>query len=137
VEQLVTCTSGLGYWSWSDLLQRWQQVTGVPNVVAGSSASTVPLVADPGTAYVYGIGTDWLGKVVEAVAGTTLDVVVEEGVTEPLGMGSTAFLPSDAQLPDLAPVHVRGEDGRWTSAARSSTSRRTTGGRARPLLHAP
>ncbi len=117
VQQLVTHTSGLGYWFWSDLLQRWHQVTGVPTVVAGSSASfTAPLVADPGTAYVYGISTDWLGKVVEAVAGTTLDVVVKEGVSEPLGMGSTAFLPSDTQLPDLTPVHVRGEDGPWTSA---------------------
>ncbi len=37
-----------------------------------------PLVADPGTRFEYGINTDWLGQVVEAVAGKTLDVVVEE-----------------------------------------------------------
>ena len=38
IKQLMTHTRGLGYWFWSDALVRWEQVTGTPNVVAGSKA---------------------------------------------------------------------------------------------------
>jgi len=37
-----------------------------------------------------GINTDWLGKVVEAASGVTLDVAVKEGIT---GAIYTQFLP--------------------------------------------
>src|ERR1700749_2155671 len=39
VRNLVTHTTGLGYWFWSEDLVRWESASGVPNVVAGSSAS--------------------------------------------------------------------------------------------------
>src|SRR3984893_6399004 len=62
VKNLVTHTSGLGYWFWSDRLVRWEKITGVPNVVAGSRASfTAPMLADPDEAVIYGINIDWLG----------------------------------------------------------------------------
>src|SRR6201995_4740803 len=38
VRNLVTHTSGLGYWFWSEDLVRWESVTGILNVVAGSAA---------------------------------------------------------------------------------------------------
>ncbi|MDT7744430.1 MAG: methyl acetate hydrolase, partial [Actinomycetota bacterium] len=78
VRHLVTHTSGLGYFFWNADLVKYEQVTGLPNVVPGDiSAFRAPMVADPGTRFEYGINTDWLGRVVEAVAGTTLDVVVK------------------------------------------------------------
>jgi methyl acetate hydrolase len=117
VHQLVTHTSGLGYWFWNEDLVRYEAATGVPNVVPGRNAAfQAPMVADPGTTYVYGINTDWLGKVVEAVAGTTLDVVVKEGITGPLGMGDTMFRLDSGRLDNCVTVHVKGEDGNWTSA---------------------
>src|SRR5581483_9679848 len=92
VKNLVTHTSGLGYWFWSDNLVKWESVTGIPNVVAGSAASfKAPLLADPGTAFIYGINTDWLG------------------------MDQTTFLMNDEQRPNSTPVHVKGEDGAWVS----------------------
>ena len=64
-----------------------EAATGTPNVLSGLNACfTAPLVADPGTTYEYGINTDWLGKVVEAAGGKTLDVAIAEGITGPLGM---------------------------------------------------
>ena len=70
-KNLVTHTSGLGYWFWSEDLVKWESVTGIPNVVAGSAASfKAPMVGDPGEAFIYGINIDWLGKVVEAVTGS-------------------------------------------------------------------
>jgi CubicO group peptidase (beta-lactamase class C family) len=116
VRNLVTHTSGLGYWFFSDDLIKWERVTGIPNVVAGSAASfKAPMLADPGTAFSYGINIDWLGKVVEAVTGQGLDVAIKEGVTGPLGMDQTTFLMSDEQRPNSTPVHVKGEDGTWAS----------------------
>ncbi len=117
VRQLVTHTSGLGYWFWNADLKKYEQVTGLPNVVSGlKDALKAPLVADPGTRYVYGISTDWLGLVVEAVAGATLDVVIKENITGPLDMGDTMFVLDDGRRENLVTMHVRGEDGSWTSA---------------------
>lgn len=117
VLQLVTHTTGLGYWFWNDQLVKWEAATGIPNVVPGSAeAFKAPLTAHPGDAFVYGINTDWLGKVVEAVAGKGLDVVVDEGITGPLGMSRTTFHPDDAQRETAVTVHVKGEDGAWGSA---------------------
>ena len=117
VKHLVTHTSGLGYWFWNEDLVKWEQVTGTPNVVPGDMAAFgAPLVHDPGERYTYGINTDWLGRVVEAVAGKTLDVVVKENITGPLGMNDTEFALSDAQQSNKTPVHVKGEDGNWVSA---------------------
>ena len=115
VRQLLTHTSGLGYWFWSEDLVRWESVTGSPNVVAGLRAClSAPLVADPGTAFIYGISIDWLGQVIEAVTGVTLDVAVKEGVAGPLGMNHTAFLLNDDERLVSTPVHIPG-DGTWTS----------------------
>jgi CubicO group peptidase (beta-lactamase class C family) len=115
VRQLLTHTSGLGYWFWSEDLVRWESLTGIPNVVGGIRAClTAPMLADPGTAFIYGINIDWLGQVVEAVTGTTLDVAVKEGVTGPLGMDQTTFLMDDDQRRSSTPVHVPA-DGAWTA----------------------
>jgi CubicO group peptidase (beta-lactamase class C family) len=117
VKQLVTHTSGLGYWFWNDDIKRYEEVTGTPNVVPGDMAAFgAPLVHDPGERFTYGINTDWLGRVVEAVAGKTLDVVVKEGITGPLGMNDTMFALADAQQSNKTPVHMKGEDGAWFSA---------------------
>jgi methyl acetate hydrolase len=116
VRHLITHTSGLGYWFWSERLVRWEKLTGVPNVVAGSRASfTAPMLSDPGEKFVYGINIDWLGKVVEAVTGVGLDVAIKEGITGPLGMDQTTFLMSDDQRPNSTPVHIKGEDGTWVA----------------------
>jgi CubicO group peptidase (beta-lactamase class C family) len=114
VRQLLTHTAGLGYWFWNENLVRWEAATGTPNVLSGSEiVFTAPLVADPGTCFEYGINTDWLGRVIEAATGKTLDVVVREGITDPLGMDETAFRMTDEQRARSTPVHLRSEDGTW------------------------
>jgi methyl acetate hydrolase len=115
IRQLLTHTSGLGYWFWNEPLVRWEKVTGVPNVVAGlRSCLTAPLLADPGTRFNYGINTDWLGQVIEAVTGVGLDVALKQGVTGPLGMDHTDFVLAPDDQPGTTPVHVKTEDG-WVA----------------------
>lgn len=114
VKQLITHTAGVSYWFWNADIVKWEAATGTPNVLSGSNVIfTAPLVADPGTRFEYGINTDWLGKVIEAASGSTLDVAVKEGITGPLGMSETAFLMNERQRANSVPVHLKGEDGDW------------------------
>ncbi|GEL18978.1 serine hydrolase domain-containing protein [Pseudonocardia asaccharolytica] len=114
VKQLITHTTGLGYWFWNADLLRWEQVTGTPNVLSGANVIfTAPLTADPGTTFQYGTNIDWLGRVIETASGTSLDVFVKENITAPLEMDDTAFLMSPQQRANSVPVHLKGEDGSW------------------------
>ena len=115
VRQLMTHTSGLAYWFLNEDLQKWEAVTGVPNVIPGMGISfTAPLVGDPGSRFQYGINTDWLGKVVEVVTGQTLDVVIKEKITGPLGMNDTTFQRDEAQRANTVPIHIRARTGSWS-----------------------
>lgn len=116
VRQLVTHTTGLGYWFWNADLLRWHEVTDTPNVLSGSmDIFKAPLVADPGTTYEYGINTDWLGRVVEAAGGLSLRDHMQQHILDPLGMTSTTFLMDDAQCANCVPIQMRGEDGEWAA----------------------
>ena len=116
VHHLITHTAGLGYWFWNADVARWESVTGTPNVLSGDRAIfTAPLIADPGTRFEYGVNTDWLGLVVEAVSGQPLDKYLDENVLGPLGMTHTTFSPTAEQRADMVPVHVKGEDGTWVA----------------------
>ena len=116
VRNLVTHTSGLGYWFFDADLARYEKVTGTPNVLGGAGAFQAPLLHDPGERFTYGINIDWLGKVLEIVTGSGLDVLVKENVTGPLGMNDTMFLLDDSRTANCVTVHVPGEDGGWVSA---------------------
>ena len=105
------------YWFWNADIVRWEAATGTPNVLSGDNVIfTAPLVADPGTMFEYGINTDWLGKVIEAASGQTLDEFIAQNITRPLGMDETAFLMSDRQRANSVPVHLKGEDGAWAAS---------------------
>jgi len=114
VRQLITHTAGLSYWFWNRDIDRYEQITGTPNILPGSVAVfTSPLLFDPGTRFEYGINLDWLGRVVEAASGQSLDAYFQANITGPLGMTSTTATMTEAQRANSAPVHVRGEDGSW------------------------
>jgi methyl acetate hydrolase len=116
VAQLITHTSGLAYGFWNASMRAWAQAAHAPSVLSGSNqVFDAPMVAEPGTEFIYGVGTDWLGKVVEAAAGRGLDEVVRQAITEPLGMTETGFALSDEHRAGVAPVHRRAPDGRWAA----------------------
>jgi CubicO group peptidase (beta-lactamase class C family) len=116
VRQLITHTAGFGYWFWNADIDRYEQLTGTPNVMPGTiEVFKAPLLSDPGTRFEYGINIDWLGLVVEAVSGLSLDAYFTEHITGPLGMTSTTARMTPEQRANSTPIHVRGEDGTWVA----------------------
>jgi methyl acetate hydrolase len=112
IRHLLTHTSGLGYWFANADVLRYHQITGIPDPTAGRRALfEMPLVADPGTRWEYGISTDWLGQVVEAASGQDLAAYCQEHIFSPLGMADATFSPTDEQSARLMPVHSRTPDG--------------------------
>ncbi len=114
VRQLLTHTTGLGYWFLSADVDHYEQVSGTPNLLAGTlDAMKAPMTFDPGAAWQYGINCDWLGLVVEAISGQPLDEYFAEHITGPLGMTNTTARMTDTQRANSTPIHVRDENGAW------------------------
>jgi CubicO group peptidase (beta-lactamase class C family) len=72
---------------------------------------TLPFIAQPGEAFVYGYNTDILGCIVEKASGMPLDQFVRERITGPLGMKDTRFFVPAAERNRLAAVYASGNDG--------------------------
>ena len=113
VRQLMTHTAGLGYFFLSEKLLRYHTLTGEPTALTGLKRSlSVPLVNDPGTAWEYGVNTDWLGLVVEKLSGQSLGSYLRQHVWGPLGMTDSTFEPSAEQRARLLRVMQRQADGK-------------------------
>ena len=109
LRQLLTHTSGFGYEFMSaELTQYRQHNPAAPGSLASLNA---PLLADPGTQWIYGISTDWVGLAVEAASGMRLGDWLTRHVTGPLRMNDTTFAFDDAVKARLTPLHVRMVDG--------------------------
>lgn len=78
--------------------------------------ATLPFVAQPGEAWVYGYNTDVLGCIAERASGVSLDELIRTRVTGPLGLKDTQFYLPAAQRDRLAAVYSSGPDGRIARA---------------------
>jgi CubicO group peptidase (beta-lactamase class C family) len=112
LRRLLSHTAGYGYNLWSASLQRCVTTCGMPRIPdSWEAAARVPLLADPGTVWNYGINTDIVGKAVEVASGRTLAEYLAAQVLEPLGMSDTTFELSAEQRSRLAGMHLRAADG--------------------------
>lgn len=115
LRHLLTHTSGYTYSIWSDKLVQYQQATGMPDMgECKNAAFGAPLEFDPGERWQYGIGMDWVGKIVEAVSGQSLEIYFRENIFAPLGMRDTGFLISSEQKRRVATMYRRAADGGLT-----------------------
>jgi len=106
VRHLMTHTSGLGYGFTDPVTRDFKARPGedVP----------VFLVFDPGERWLYSTSTDWLGRLVEKVSGTTLEDYFHDHVFVPLAMKDTSyFVPKDKQA-RVVTVDRRLADGSLT-----------------------
>ena len=115
LKHLLTHTAGFGYEAWNARIARYVPLVGMPSHSTGKVAGLrLPLVHDPGERWEYGINTDWVGRIVEAVSGQPLDGYFREKIFAPLGMKDATFAPSDEQRARQARVHQREADGTLT-----------------------
>lgn len=116
VRNLLTHTSGLAFPTWNAPLLRYLEVRGFGlETLSGSRrVFELPLVCDPDTRFHYGVSGDWVGLVIEAVAGRRFQDVIREDVIEPAGLRDTVVLRSADQVARAAALHARDGDGRWT-----------------------
>ena len=103
VRQLLSHTSGFGYWFLSPEL--YALMDGPPEYY------NLPfLLHDPGTRFTYGVGSDVVGQAVTALTGQPLEQFFAQRIFAPLGMRDTGFdVPQRAER--LASLHARSSAG--------------------------
>jgi CubicO group peptidase (beta-lactamase class C family) len=126
----LTHTAGISYGTSADVASLYEQKGLGPAAGQGwytadkeepicptmERLASLPFVAQPGEAWVYGYNTDILGCVVERAAGMGLDQFIRTRITEPLGMKDTQFFLPAAQRDRLAAVYASGKDGKIVRA---------------------
>ena len=109
--ELMTHTAGYVYEFWNADSLKAAQMGISPSLLNGGNYLAAPLAFQPGTAWEYGINTDWLGVLVERISGKRLAVYFEENIFAPLGMSDTFYeLPSN-KLDRSVTVMARGAEG--------------------------
>lgn len=115
VRQLMTHTSGLGYGFTSATTRDFKPK-------AGDTFAVGPLMFEPGTQWLYGTSTDWIGRLVEAVSGESLEDYFKARITGPLGMTETAFNLPSALQPRLVNNWQRDPNGRLGERPRATSN---------------
>ena len=114
VRHLATHASGLVYEFWNADMPRGMEATKAPTILSGLVNSLhYPLQFEPGTRWDYGVGIDWLGRVVEKIDGRRIDRFCREEIFAPLDMPDTHFEVEPHLAARLASVSMRGQDGRF------------------------
>ena len=84
----------------------------MPSTASGKVAALrMPLVFDPGERWEYGVNIDWVGMIVEALSGKSLDVYFRDHIFQPLGMKDTGFVINAEQRARQTHYHQRKPDG--------------------------
>ncbi|HEX3952482.1 MAG TPA: serine hydrolase domain-containing protein [Stellaceae bacterium] len=112
LKHLLTHTAGFNYEAWNGNTLRYVATTDIPSTATGKRAALrLPLGFDPGDRWEYGINIDWVGLLIEAASGKSIDVYLRERVFAPLGLDDTGFVPTAEQRSRQASVHQRQADG--------------------------
>ncbi|KAL1409159.1 hypothetical protein Q8F55_005988 [Vanrija albida] len=120
LRRLLSHTAGLGYPMLDPRYARWVKEHNAPAVFmapeAGLSALEVPLLFEPGTSFVYGIGMDWTGVLVERLSGKSLEEYFQERIFAPLGIKSLTLILTQEYIDRLQQVTDRDADGKLQHA---------------------
>ena len=94
--ELMTHTAGYVYEIWNANALKGSQLGVTPSLFSEGNYLAAPLAFQPGTAWEYGINTDWLGVLVERLSGQRLADYFDEHIFMPLGMADTFYeLPAN------------------------------------------
>lgn len=95
IYHLLTMTSGFGYDHFGAVEAALEMNPEAGTVELASALASEPLHFQPGERWMYGMGHDILGAVVEVVSGRKFGDYLEEHILEPLDMKHTTFDFSD------------------------------------------
>lgn len=113
--RLLTHTSGLAYTFTSPLLAEWHAQNHPPAHFGEPTTKGFeePLVFQPGAQWLYSIGIDWAGILVERVSGMSLQAYFHEHIFGPLGLAvaDITFVPDDDVRARMQQVCKRLPDG--------------------------
>ncbi|MFK7864215.1 MAG: serine hydrolase domain-containing protein [Pseudohongiellaceae bacterium] len=113
LRHLLTHTSGVSYGS-GPAQEAWEEAgfqgwyfANRDEPIADSIArmGSLPLDAQPGSAWIYGYNTDILGVVIEKASGLSLDEFLRTEILEPLAMNDTHFYLPESKAGRLATVY--------------------------------
>jgi CubicO group peptidase (beta-lactamase class C family) len=130
IRDLLTHTAGISYGTEASVSSQYEQkglgpAAGFGWYTADKSEpicesmerlATLPFVAQPGEAWVYGYNTDILGCIAERASGVALDELIRTRITGPLGLKDTQFFLPAAQRDRLAAVYASDADGKIARA---------------------
>ena len=106
-KHLLTHTSGLCYDTWdADAFRYTSQMRGEAAI-----GKIGPLMFEPGTRWQYGMGVDWVGRLVEEVSGLNLEDYFRSNILRPLEMVDTSYILPASKFERLASSYQRQKDG--------------------------
>ena len=73
--------------------------------------STLPLIAQPGATWHYGLSHDVLGYLIEVISAKTCEAFLQERLFTPLGMVDTSFFVPPEKLARFGPLYSYSEQG--------------------------
>jgi methyl acetate hydrolase len=94
LHHLLTHTGGFAYDNWNADLLRFYRHYGPERRPA-----IPPLMTDPGTRWEYGTNIDYVGRMVEAVSGLSLEAYFQKNILQPLGMKDTSYILTAEKFP--------------------------------------
>jgi CubicO group peptidase (beta-lactamase class C family) len=92
---LLTHSAGTAYDKMIPMLEKYRQsINDNPEERTTMKTKCVyPLLFEPGTYWSYGTGSDWAGKVIEAVTGKSLQQYMDDNIFAPLNISRIKFTP--------------------------------------------
>ncbi len=113
LRHLLTHTAGFGYWFTSATTRDFEPPTKDQGVIE-------PLLFEPGTDWLYGTSTGWVGRVVEQISGQSLEGYFREHIFDPLQMMDTSFNVQDGSWMRTVTVSRRQSSGGLVQQVRNN-----------------
>lgn len=114
LRHLVTHTSGLAYYFVSPNIQKWRDENGKKEALGpgiGIEGWLQPLLAEPGSIWLYSTGLAMAGELVARATGQSLEDYFQENIFKPCGMTLTSFYPKPEIRERLMEHAVRAAPG--------------------------
>ncbi|MEC8528058.1 MAG: serine hydrolase domain-containing protein, partial [Pseudomonadota bacterium] len=109
--ELMTHTAGYTYEIWNTNALKGVQLGVTPSLLGEGNYLEAPLAFQPGTAWEYGINTDWLGVLVERLSDQRLAEYFDDNIFKPLGMTDTFYELPAGKLDRSVTMMARAAEG--------------------------